>query len=668
MGLVLLAIAGKISAQTVINDGTATEGLIPFSNTNGTASAAASLDLNLDNGTLLAAQINETGFFPFRTVWHPGLHLDTNEYSVLADFKAADASDANRGGVMGWLDDFVGKGIAFQIVPNPTSDDPESSLLQVNVVDFFAFDAETNESVTNLFNLDGTPAVDADGSASAHLSFNANTNSATLRLDFVPPTAADRAALSDVTARVIAKMFSAGGSNPPPQVGPSIELLTNLPLPPATNHTFGYYAYWGSIFGSGTIGELDNLAVVAYFPPTVTLTSPTNEASFTAPADVTLSAVPQPVGSIQRVDFLANGQVVGSATSSPHTINWTNVAAGNYSLVAVATDIAGAAATSAPVAITIDAPTLVALTSPTNGSAFAVGSTVNLAATAGPAGAIQQVEFFANDQSLGFVTNSPYTLSWNEVVAGQYTLTAQATDGSGLIATSAPVNITVSAGPTIAITNPPAGANFTAPANITVTASADPAASIRRVDFFSNNQKVGTATNSPYSITWNNVAAGTYSLTAQATDTNGLVATSAPVAITVSGQTGGGPTLTIVSSGNQMVISWPASFTGFTLQSSADLVTWTNIPSTNNSATVPVTRTGEFFRLMQSGQPMMSPPLSIVSSNNAVIVSWPSTYTGFTLQANSDLGAGNWATVPSPGNSATIPATGPVKLFRLFKQ
>ena len=187
------------------------------------------------------------------------------------------------------------------------------------------------------------------------------------------------------------------------------------------------------------------------------------------------------------------------------------------------------------------------------------------------------------------------------------------------------------------------------------------------MDFFSNGQPIGSANNSPFAISWNGVLAGNYSLTARATDVNGLIATSAPVAITVTGPSGGSPTLTIAPSGNQVVISWPSSFTGYTLQSSTNLTTWTAIPSANNSATVPATKAGEYFRLIQSGEPPTPPKLTIVSSDSSVTVSWPITYTGFTLQGNTDLTTGNWTVIATTGNFATLPATGPVKMFRLFK-
>jgi len=98
-------------------------------------------------------------------------------------------------------------------------------------------------------------------------------------------------------------------------------------------------------------------------------------------------------------------------------------------------------------------PPTVALTSPTTGAVFVATSTVNLTADANDLdGAVFKVEFFADATKLGEDTSSPFSFAWTNVPAGAHTLRAVATDDSGIVRTSAPVNITVVAGFTTNLT------------------------------------------------------------------------------------------------------------------------------------------------------------------------------------------------------------------------
>jgi uncharacterized membrane protein len=183
--------------------------------------------------------------------------------------------------------------------------------------------------------------------------------------------------------------------------------------------------------------------------PSVTLTSPAAGATFSAPASITLTADATDLdGTIEDVKFYAGGALVGTSTSSPFTVSWTNVAAGTYALSAVATDNEGATATSAPVSITVannTAPT-VSITSPAGGATFAAPASITLTAAAADAdGTIASVTFHAGGTPVGTATGSPYTVTWSNVAAGSYTLTAVATDNLGATTTSAPVAITVTA-------------------------------------------------------------------------------------------------------------------------------------------------------------------------------------------------------------------------------
>lgn len=101
------------------------------------------------------------------------------------------------------------------------------------------------------------------------------------------------------------------------------------------------------------------IAAVAQVPPTVTLTSPTNGATFVAPANIPLDAVAEDAdGSVTSVVFLNSGNPIGEDTTAPYSQVWTNVPRGIYQLRAVATDNDNLASVSEPVTITVlDAPT-----------------------------------------------------------------------------------------------------------------------------------------------------------------------------------------------------------------------------------------------------------------------------------------------------------------------
>ncbi len=88
--------------------------------------------------------------------------------------------------------------------------------------------------------------------------------------------------------------------------------------------------------------------------------------------------------------------------------------------------------------------------------------------------------------------------------------------------------------PSVSITSPASGATFTAPASVTISANAsDAGGSVTSVAFFAGTTLLGTDTTSPFSITSAGIPAGSYALTAKATDNLGATTTSAPVAITV---------------------------------------------------------------------------------------------------------------------------------------
>ncbi|HMF72521.1 MAG TPA: PA14 domain-containing protein, partial [Flavitalea sp.] len=92
--------------------------------------------------------------------------------------------------------------------------------------------------------------------------------------------------------------------------------------------------------------------------------------------------------------------------------------------------------------------------------------------------------------------------------------------------------ITTNQQPTVSLTTD--GNSFIAPATINISATADDAdGSVSKVEFFQGAIKLGEDFTAPYQFIWTEVSAGTYSLTAKATDNSGNTTTSSAVTVTV---------------------------------------------------------------------------------------------------------------------------------------
>jgi glucose/arabinose dehydrogenase len=103
------------------------------------------------------------------------------------------------------------------------------------------------------------------------------------------------------------------------------------------------------------------VTVVVDQPPSVTLTNPASGMVFISPTNIALGAAAADLdGTVASVEFFADTNRLGAATSAPFVICWTNAPAGIHSLTARATDDLGITAASAPVSITVLPPNVTA--------------------------------------------------------------------------------------------------------------------------------------------------------------------------------------------------------------------------------------------------------------------------------------------------------------------
>ncbi|MFB6456341.1 glycosyl hydrolase family 18 protein [Chitinophaga sp. Hz27] len=292
------------------------------------------------------------------------------------------------------------------------------------------------------------------------------------------------------------------------------------------------------------INEVFAAGGAANKPPTVSITSPANNATLAGPLNITITAnAVDSDGTVSKVDFYNGSTLLGTATTSPYSYTWNSVTAGTYVLKAIATDNKSASTTSAQVTITVtgtanQAPT-VKLTSPANGSVYTAPATISIAANASDTdGVVKRVTFYNGSSVLAIDSVAPYTYSWTNVAGGSYKIKAIATDNMGANSITDSVSVTVNSAnkpPIVSITAPANNAAYTAPASVTITANAsDSDGTVKQVAFYNGSTLLATDSTSPYSYTWTGVGAGTYVLTAKATDNSNAVTTSTAVNITVS--------------------------------------------------------------------------------------------------------------------------------------
>jgi hypothetical protein len=111
----------------------------------------------------------------------------------------------------------------------------------------------------------------------------------------------------------------------------------------------------------------------------------------------------------------------------------------------------------------------------------------------------------------------------------------------------------VTTGPTVNITSPTSGATYVDGHNLTLSVqAASSGASITNIQFFDGSTSLGSVSVAPFTLNISSLSPGAHTITARGTDSNGLTATSSPVAITVGadGASTPPPTPTSLSSGS----------------------------------------------------------------------------------------------------------------------
>ena len=313
-----------------------------------------------------------------------------------------------------------------------------------------------------------------------------------------------------------------------------------------SNIAFGNHALLAR--ATDNLGKEKNSGEVSVFVnglAAVSISNPVAGVTFNRPANISITAnASHQSGNITSVDFYANGFLIGTGVVSganQYSMTWSDVASGHYALTAVATDDASVTTISSAVDLTVNDYPEISLTAPTGSEQYTSPANINLTAKARDVdGSIGHVTFYANGApicSRATVGALDYACTWNNAAAGNYLLTAVATDNSGATTTSNAINVSVNAPPTVSMTSPASGTQYVTPTNVVITSTAsDSDGSINRVEFYANGSLIGTgalAGQNQYTLTWTNAITGDYTLTVLAVDNRGATATSNSTSIRV---------------------------------------------------------------------------------------------------------------------------------------
>jgi hypothetical protein len=240
-------------------------------------------------------------------------------------------------------------------------------------------------------------------------------------------------------------------------------------------------------------------------------------------------------------------------------------------------------------------------------------ATFNVTANASdPDGQIVKVSFYNGSNLIGETTSAPYTVSVANLTTGTYQISARALDNGGAQAVSTPIQINVVQGvnqaPTISIQDPVNNSTLTGPRNLVITVNAnDLDGSVTKVEFFNGRVYLGQSTTPPFTFTVPNVAPGSYTFLARATDNSGATTLSTGSHVTLQAGTAALPALikTAAASNGKIVFSVQTEANhSYVVEATSNLQTpnWAavaNFAGTGSDVPVsrPIDQSAVFFRI-----------------------------------------------------------------------
>jgi hypothetical protein len=303
----------------------------------------------------------------------------------------------------------------------------------------------------------------------------------------------------------------------------------------------------GRVNAAAAVQQATSLSTTDTTPPSAVITSPTGG---TVAGMIAIAVAASDNVGLARVDLRVNGVSIASDATSPFQFSWnsTSVPNGNATLTAVAFDVAGNSAVSAPVSISISNPVTADTTAPTVSIASPTGGTVSSTVTASVIASdnvgVARVDLRVNGVTVGSTNVSPYNVTWDSksVSDGTASLTAVAYDAAGNSKTSSPVSVNVANSltttsdtvpPTLTVMNPKDGSTVAGNITISTVASDNSGSAGITQRLYIDGALNSTFSGGSLSYKWNTakVAKGVHVLTISASDKVGNT-TTAKVSVT----------------------------------------------------------------------------------------------------------------------------------------
>jgi len=274
--------------------------------------------------------------------------------------------------------------------------------------------------------------------------------------------------------------------------------------------------------------------------PDVRLTAPAAGSSVLERRVVSLAAEASDDVLVESVQFLANGEPIGTDPVAPFTLSYTAPeGAGTILFSAVATDLGGNQGVSDEVAVTVlpDTAPTVRITSPAAGTRVTEGGSLTVAASASDDSAVASLDLLVDGAIVAHGSGSGLR-SVVSVPVGvtELSVSATATDDMGQSASAGPVVVAVDPNlpPSVEIVEPVDGAEVVEGARVRVVAGAMDDVGVASVRFFVDGAAVAEDVSSPFELALDvPLGVSQVVLSAEAIDSLGKSGVSADVTLTV---------------------------------------------------------------------------------------------------------------------------------------